>query len=610
MLPALARFRSTVEQLKDFFIMNSLIQRFSVIAGFTLLTALLIGNTIVIRRQFGVQVANQESVTHSRVVRLAIARTQSLLDDAETGQRGYLYTGDMTYLAPYNNAVATIDQHIQDLARLTADDPHQQQHIASVRELANLKLQELADTIALYQAGKADQARSVVLSNRGLMLMEDFRREIGEMQQEELAIESSRDGEYQRSVRITVACIYLATALAALGLLLLANFILRERKVREQHARELQQREELFRVTLTSIGDAVIATDAKGTVTFLNPIAESLTGAAFAEAAGKDIGEIFPIFNEFTGEPAENPVTKVMHLGVVVGLANHTALKHRDGHAIPIEDSAAPIRDDRGVTVGVVLVFHDVTADRKSQEVLRKTERLATAARFSATVAHEINNPLAAVVNLIYIAKTMPDSSAALKEILSQAEQELERVAHITRQTLGFYRDSKQPEAIDLAPVIDSVIKLFSNKISAKNIQIDSNVNDCPPIWGLSGELKQVISNLLSNALDAVARDGKISIHCRGIDTEQGPAVELVIEDDGPGVAQEHVERIFDPFFTTKEDVGTGLGLWVTREIVDRHGGNIQLRSEKTDTSLPGAAFVIHLPCVRRDSPRDHAALH
>jgi len=588
--------------------MNALIQRFSVIAGFTLLTALLIGNTIVIRRQLGVLVANQESVTHSRVVRLAIARTESLLDDAETGQRGYLYTGDTKYLSPYNNALATIDRHIQELAQLTADDPHQQQHVAAVRELANLKLQELADTISLYRTGRADQARSIVLSDRGLMLMDDFRREIGEMQQEELALESNRDGAYQQSVRITVVCIYLATALAALGLLLLANFILRERTTRERHARELKQREELFRVTLTSIGDAVIATDAKGIVTFLNPIAEALTGNTLAEAIGKDVGEIFPIFNEFTGEPAESPVTRVMNLGIAVGLANHTALRHRDGRAIPIEDSAAPIRDDRGVTVGVVLVFHDVTAERKSQEMLRKTEKLATAARFSATVAHEINNPLAAVVNLIYIAKAMPDSSAALREILTQAEQELERVAHITRQTLGFYRDSKQPEAVEVATVIDSVLKIYSNKIATKNVVVDSRVDECPPVWGLAGELKQVVSNLLSNALDAVARDGRISIYGRPVETEYGPAAELVIEDDGPGVAHEYVERIFDPFFTTKEDVGTGLGLWVTREIVDRHGGKIHLRSENEGSALPGAAFVIHLPTVRNNLPPGQAA--
>lgn len=588
--------------------MNALIRRFSVITGFTLLAALLVGNTIVIRRQLAVQVDNQEWVTHSRVVRLAIARTQTLLEDAETGQRGYLYTGDINYLGPYNNAVSTVDQHIQTLAQLTADNPRQLQHVAALRELANLKLQELANTIALYQAGKADQAKSIVLSNRGLMLMDDFRREIGEMQKEELAIESSRDSAYQRSVRITVVCIYMATLLAALGLALLAAYILRERNMRERHARELKQREEWFRVTLTSIGDAVIATDAKGAVTFLNPIAESLTGTPLADAVGKDIGEIFPIFNEVTGKPAENPVTKVMNLGIVVGLANHTALQHRDGHATPIEDSAAPIRNDRGETVGVVLVFRDVTAERRSQELLRKTEKLAAAARFSATVAHEINNPLEAVVNLVYLAKGMPDTPPAIEETLTQAEQELERVAHITRQTLGFYRDSKQPEAVNVAAVIDSVLKLYSNKIVARNIRIDCRIDECPLVWGMVGELQQVVSNLISNALDAVAQNGRISIYGTRLETEHGLAAELVVEDDGPGVARENVNRIFDPFFTTKEDVGTGLGLWVTKEIIDRHGGKIHLRSDKPGDALPGAAFVIHLPCGPTNPPPDNAA--
>ena len=124
-------------------------------------------------------------------------------------------------------------------------------------------------------------------------------------------------------------------------------------------------------------------------------------------AKGHDITEVFPIFNEFTGAVTQNPVRRVMSEGQVVGLANHTVLRHADGYLIPIEDSAAPIRNDRGDLIGVVLVFRDVTNERKSQELLRKSEKLAAAARLSATVAHEINNPLEAVGNLIYIAKAV-----------------------------------------------------------------------------------------------------------------------------------------------------------------------------------------------------------
>src|ERR1700733_13084487 len=198
----------------------------------------------------------------------------------------------------------------------------------------------------------------------------------------------------------------------------------------------------------------------------------------------------------------------------LVGLANHTLLKHVDGRPTPIEDSPAPLRSDRGQTIGVVLVFRDATIARNSQEVLRKTEKLAAAARLSATVAHEINNPLEAVMNLIFIAKTSPDASLIIQQQLDLAEQELDRVAHITRQTLGFYRDSNLPEEIDLSEVVDSVLKIYSNKIFTKNIHVEHSVKECPPVWGVSSELKQVISNLLSNAIDAVSRGGRIAICC------------------------------------------------------------------------------------------------
>jgi PAS domain S-box-containing protein len=577
--------------------MNILIQRFSVITGFSLLIFLLIGNTVVTRRQLAAQVQNQVWVNHTLQVRFELAQIELLLADAETGQRGYLYTGDPKYLAPYNDAVATLESHLQHLAQLTAENPHQQQHIGTLRELANLKLQELTQTISLVRAGKSDDARSIVLSDRGLMLMNDFRHEIDQMQQEEITLGATRDAAYQRSLNVLIACIYLATAVAAAGLVVLAYFILRERSARERHARELQEREEWFRVTLTSIGDAVIATDGNGVVTFLNSTAEALTGVPVVAARGKKIEEVFPIFNEVTGNVTENPVVKVMSLGKVVGLANHTVLRHRDGHLIPIEDSAAPIRDDHGAIIGVVLVFHDVTSERKSQEVLRKTEKLAAAARLSATVAHEINNPLEAVVNLVFLAKASPDATPSLRQHLAMAEQELERVAHLTRQTLGFYHDSNEPELVEIGSVVESVLRLYSNKIAAKNIRIQLHVDNCPPILGVAGEMRQVVSNLLSNAMDAVSVGGQITIRCARFQTHEGIAAELIIEDDGPGVEAELIERIFDPFFTTKKDVGTGLGLWVTREIVDRHGGKIELRSPASiHLSQGGAAFVVHLP--------------
>jgi PAS domain S-box-containing protein len=569
--------------------------RFSVIVGFLLLLLLLAANAFVTRRELAVQVGNQSWLAHSHQILFELSQTESLIKDAETGQRGFLYTEELKYLQDYQRAISQVDPHIDRLAQLTIDNPTQQARVPVFRTLSHAKLDELAETISLYQSGNPDKARALVKSDKGLFLMNDMRKLVGEMVQEESSLAVHRLAIYQRSIRVTIACIYLASLIAALGLILLACYILRERELRESYARQMEAREEWFRVTLTSLGDAVMATDESGRVTFLNPIAEQLMGVTLESVKGKPIQDVFPIFNESTHLPVENPVKKVMELGRIVGLANHTVLQSSDGTLIPIEDSAAPIRDGHGKLVGVVLVFRDATHDRKSQELLRKTEKLAAAARLAATVAHEINNPLEAIGNLIFIAKGTPGMPATAAEQLTQAEQELERVSHITRQTLGFYRESKVPDQIEIAALVESVFKIYKNKLSTKNITVVRNFGECPPIRGLSGELKQVVANLISNAADAVSEDGTIGVNLACIENHAGKAIQLSIEDNGTGISQQDLDRVFEPFFTTKKDVGTGLGLWVTKEIIERHGGSIHVHS-RNDNGSSGTVFCVLLP--------------
>jgi signal transduction histidine kinase len=282
-------------------------------------------------------------------------------------------------------------------------------------------------------------------------------------------------------------------------------------------------------------------------------------------------------------------------LGRIVGLANHTVLRNANGTYTPIEDSAAPIRDHQDKLIGVVLVFRDSTLERKTQAALRESEKLTSAARMSATVAHEINNPLEAVGNLLYLAKLTPGVPEVAIEHLAVAEQELERVSHITKQTLGFYRETKTPERIDLAQLVEYVLKLHSNKFKTKSIKVQREFEECPPVTGLSGELKQALSNLISNAADAVGDGGTICIRLSCVEKTNGVAIRAVIEDDGPGIAVEHVDRLFEPFFTTKADVGNGLGLWVTKEIIERHEGTITIHSQ-IKSVLGGAAFVVEIP--------------
>jgi len=575
--------------------MQTIHKRFSVIAGFVVLLILLAMNAVVTRRQLGVQLEDQAWVIHTQQVLFELTETQLMIREAESGQRGFLYTEDPKYLGPYNRAIAGVGPNLDQLARLIADNPERQKDVLELRGLAEKKLGELAQTIALYKAGKAKEARALVLSDEGRHYMGAIRTLVLKMEADENSLHAAREAKYQKSIGVTIWCIYLASVVAAVGLLLLAYYILREMGLREKYSREVAEREEWFRVTLSSLGDGVIATDENGTVTFLNPVAENLTGRTMEEAKGRPIHEVFPIFNEYTLQPVDNPVSKVMEQGVVVGLANHTVLRHVNGDLTPIEDSAAPIRDDRQKLVGVVLVFRDATHERKSQEILRKTEKLAAAARLAATFAHEINNPLEAVVNLVYIVQHVEGLPDAAIQPLEMAEQELERVSHITRQTLGFYRESTVRGSVELPVVIENVLKLYSNKLSSKHIRIERELAECPPVQGYTGELTQAISNLISNAADAVAERGTIRVKLFPAPKPEGMWVGITIEDNGPGIKPELAERIFEPFFTTKTDVGTGLGLWVTKEIIDRHGGTIEVVSAGDDSS-GGAAFTIQLP--------------
>jgi PAS domain S-box-containing protein len=575
--------------------MRRVYKRFSVIAGFAVLLAVLVINTALTRRQIGVQDHNQEWVEHTQRVLLELTAYESLLKDAETGQRGYLYTGDPRYLEPYNAAVAQGNPHLDKLAELTADNPKQQERVARLRALKQQKLAELAETLVLAEGGKHREARTLVLLDEGRQTMTAIRALVDEMSGEERALETTRLAAVAASTRALIGTLYLATVLLAVGLTLLAFFILRAMAERERHAADIRQREEWFRVTLSSIGDAVIATDERGMVTFVNPIAEDLIGIRLRNAQGQPIQKVFRIFNEQTRKPVENPVAKVLEHGRIMGLANHTVLERRDGSVIPIEDSAAPIFDDQKKLRGVVMVFRDVTVEKQSQDVMRKAEKLAAAGRLAATVAHEINNPLEAVGNLIYLVRSTANLPDEIQGYLLMAEQELERVSHITRQTLGFYRDSSEPGPVHVRSVVESVLKLYDNKMKSKPIAVQLDITDGPPVHGMQGELKQLIGNLVSNAADAVDGGGRIKISVRPSARERRSGVEIKVADSGPGVAVENRTRIFEPFFTTKEDVGTGLGLWVSREIATRHGGSIEV-SPGRDSDLGGAVFTVFLP--------------
>ncbi len=270
----------------------------------------------------------------------------------------------------------------------------------------------------------------------------------------------------------------------------------------------------------------------------------------------------------------------------------------KDGTRCPVLLSVSPLRNSRGKIVGASAIARDMSAEKQSEEAIRRSEKLATAGRFAASIAHEINNPLEAVINLLYLARH--DSSHAV-EYLTQAEQEVGRVARLAQQTLGFVRDASSPASMDPAAIMDEILHLYSRKLECRHIRVTRRYRDHSQISGYSGELRQLLANLLVNAVEAMADGGSLQVRvATGRDWSDGRmGVRITVADNGSGIPRENLRQIFEPFYTTKKDTGTGLGLWVSHGIVKKHGGSIRVRS-RTEERKPGRStgtlFSIFIP--------------
>jgi|GEM_PF-1718473 len=247
---------------------------------------------------------------------------------------------------------------------------------------------------------------------------------------------------------------------------------------------------------------------------------------------------------------------------------------------------------DSDEVIGMIGTVQDITLRKTQEGALRQSEKLAATGRLAATIAHEINNPLEAVTNLIYLVKTDPAVPPAAQHLLETADQELARVAQIAQQTLGFYRDTTRPAEVDISELLTGVINLFHRKLTYKRIDYTLDLEPGLHVFGLQGELRQVFSNLIVNSIDA-SHNCRITIRSRSRSVNGIPGVSVLICDEGSGVPAAVRDRLFSPFFTTKLSVGTGLGLWVTRGIVEKQGGSIRFRSR--DVPPTGTTFRVFL---------------
>jgi signal transduction histidine kinase len=240
---------------------------------------------------------------------------------------------------------------------------------------------------------------------------------------------------------------------------------------------------------------------------------------------------------------------------------------------------------------GMAALVQDITELKLAEEALRKSEKLAATGRLAATISHEINNPLEAITNLLYLSLREEDLPERVRQYLVDADEELKRVASIVRQTLGFYRESKTLRMTNFSELVRAVLHLYRRRFETKHVRLitEFDMSLSAPI--MDGEIKQVITNFVTNALDATEAGGVI--HAR-VWEERGIA-NIAIEDNGSGISEESRERLFEPFFTTKVNVGTGLGLWISKEIVDKHGGTIDVETN-TGGENHGTTFTLRIP--------------
>jgi PAS domain S-box-containing protein len=366
-----------------------------------------------------------------------------------------------------------------------------------------------------------------------------------------------------------------------------------------------EERRELLRVTLQSIGDAVITTDVRGCVTFMNPIAERLTGWSQDEANGEPLDGIFVIRNEASGLPVESPVERVLRDGQVVGLANHTVLIAKDGTAVPIDDSGAPIRDESGDLIGVVLVFHEIGERRRLErqleqqaEALREADHRKN--RFLAMLGHELRNPLAPLRNAVQILRLRGDRPEVVERMTGLMERQIAQLTRLVDDLLDLARITRgaielRRSPVSLQAVIDHALETTEPVIADKGHSLSVTVpHDELVVDGDIARLSQVFCNLLTNAAKFMDPGGEISVLA---EARAGRGI-VVVEDRGRGMDPAFASQVFDLFSQEdrsldRREGGLGIGLTLVRSIVEMHGGEVEAAS---DGAGRGSRFRVSLP--------------
>lgn len=380
-------------------------------------------------------------------------------------------------------------------------------------------------------------------------------------------------------------------AVISLSGLCLASVMAERSRAKEALAREesLRRGEEQYRRIVETTNDGVWMLDANFNTTFVNRRMAEILGYTPEDMVGRHLFEFY--FPEDL--PTKQADIERRRRGVREVFYNRC--RKKDGSDVWVLVSTCPVFSPEGKFSCVMAMLSDVTLLRKSEETLRRNEKLITAGRLAAAISHEVNNPLEAVVNLLYLLRSEPMSEQA-RNYVELASREIHRVSAISKRSLGFFRDAAAWTEISVPELLDDTLSFYEHEFTVRGIEVERDYRTRGMMRGSRGEIQQVFANLISNAFDAIGSDGALTVRVYDGFDAKGPSIAIEVQDTGTGIGGDDLNRIFEPFFTTKQDTGTGLGLWVAKEIIQKHGGSIAVQSRCGDGCESGTKFSIFLP--------------
>jgi PAS domain S-box-containing protein len=661
--------------------------------------------------------------SQATTVLLQSDRLQKSVTDEETGIRGYLAAKNPTFLEPYREASARFGGELSTLRNAGAQSPSLSLKIAAISNTYE-RFNDINQKLLGHNY--SDNALPGLLVQQK-QAMDSLRTELTALNTEQNDIRET-NRQQVTSLLADLPAIGIGGGALMAALLLWHSITIFQGITRafRKLLGETEIQRDFLQTTLQSIGDGVLVSDNFGNTIILNSTAENLTGWNQDQAIGRPLSEVFQIINEHTRLPAESPADKVRRLKTAVSLENHTILVRKDGTEIPIDDSAAPIRNRDSSLLGVVLVFRsvaerrhaanliqqgqerlnsiyntsleyigilsvegkvldcnraslefagntredvvgkyfwdcpwfigtpgmpeavraatqdaaagqstrtemalirpsgetinfdfsltpvvdsdgnviylvpegrDISELKRTEHALVQSEKLAAVGRLASSIAHEINNPLEAVTNLIYLARSraiLPE----VQEYLDLADHELRRVSVIANQTLRFHRQTSNPEPTQAADLFSTVLTIYEGKLHNSGVSVETSYRTSEPIVCFAGDVRQVLNNLVGNAIDAMSKQGGRLLIRSNVSRDWSTdtkGIVFTIADTGSGIARHDMSQIFEPFFTTKGIGGTGLGLWVSKEVVSRHNGTLKVRSSVAP-NCSGTVFRFFLP--------------